>query len=135
MQLTVGLREICQFGHCVVVALGVLDEILVGLGLLLGLLNDLRSLVLDGGIAVLDEILVTLLGVLLGNNGLVLHGLGIVDDGLDHALDSTSLLVLAVVLEASHWRRALQRLLEERHLVESGVLLVIESLQDLKGGL
>merc|ERR1719174_2347132 len=135
VQLTVGFGEIGQLLHGVVVALSVLHEILVGLGLLLGLFDDLGSLVLNGGVAVLDEVLVTLLGILLCNNGLVLHGLSIIDDGLNHALDTASLLVLAVVLEAGHWRRVLLGLLEERHLVESGVLLVIEALQDLKGGL
>merc|ERR1719174_2483188 len=50
VQLTIGRREISQFLHGIVVALGVLHEILVGLGLRLGLLNDLLALVIDGGI-------------------------------------------------------------------------------------
>ena len=54
VQLTVGSREIGQLLHGVVVALSILNEILVCRGRLLGLLNDLLGLVLNGGIAVLD---------------------------------------------------------------------------------
>merc|ERR1719223_551914 len=134
MQLTIGLREISQLLHGIVMALCVLHKHLVSFGLLLSLLNNLLGLGVNGAIAVLDKVLISLLGILFSDNGFVLHGLGIIDDGLDHALDTTSLLVLAVVLEASHWRRALA-FLEEGHLVEGGVFLVIEALQDLKSGL
>ena len=46
---------------------------LYGLGLLLCPLSDLLGLVLDGGIAVLDKVFVTLLGILHSDNGFVLH--------------------------------------------------------------
>merc|ERR1719162_1851204 len=104
VQLTIGLGEVRQLLNCVIIALSVLDEVFVGLGLLLGLFDDLRGLVLNGAVAVLDKVLVSLLRILFSNNGFVLHGLGIVNDGLDHALDTTCLLVLAVILETCHWR-------------------------------
>ena len=60
-QRTIGHGEISQFLHGVVVALDVLHEILVALSLLLSLLDNLLRLVLDRGVAILDEVLETLL--------------------------------------------------------------------------
>jgi hypothetical protein len=67
-----GVQLTGQLLHGVGVALGIIHKHLVGLGLVLRLLNDLLSLVLEGNIAVLDKVLVTLLGIRLCNNGFVL---------------------------------------------------------------
>merc|ERR1719174_1145887 len=82
--------------------------------------------------SLLDKVFICLLCVLFVDNGLVLHSLGIIDDGLDHALNTTSLLVLAVVLESRWWGRTSWLLLRKSDILESCVLLVIETLQDLK---
>merc|ERR1719329_965859 len=55
----------------------------------------------------------------------------IIDDGLDHTLDTTCLLVLAVVLE-SWWRWWASWLLIKGNILESLVLLGVEAFQDLK---
>merc|ERR1719238_2151765 len=99
---------------------------LVGLSLrlVLGLVHNLLGLCLDRRVRVLDKVLVRLLGILLRANGLRLHGLGVVDDLLDHAHHAARGLVLIVRLEAWRWGRAnglllLAKLHERRFAVEA----------------
>merc|ERR1719263_681443 len=103
-------------------------KVLLGLCPLLSLVHLRLGLLLNGGVGVLNEILVRLLSLSLGAGGIGLHRLGIVDDLLDHAHNTSSGTALLVLLESWRRRRALVVLL----LKESSLLLLVESLEDVQ---
>merc|ERR1719498_2065384 len=103
-------------------------HVLLGLGALLGLVHLGLGLLLNGGVGVLDEVLVCLLGLSLGAGGISLHLLGIIDDFLDHAHDTTGSTALLVLLESGRRRRALGLL-----LLDESLLLLVEALEDVQG--
>mmetsp|Transcript_50852 Transcript_50852/g.118522 ORF Transcript_50852/g.118522 Transcript_50852/m.118522 type:complete len:535 (-) Transcript_50852:327-1931(-) len=95
---------------------------------LLGLLvHDGLLLLLDGIRGVLRECLVGLLRALLRAEGLGLHGLGVIDQLLQHGQDAEALFVGLIILEALGGVRSSMGM----HL-DQGVLLV-EFAQDLQG--
>mmetsp|Transcript_65017 Transcript_65017/g.168986 ORF Transcript_65017/g.168986 Transcript_65017/m.168986 type:complete len:253 (+) Transcript_65017:182-940(+) len=105
MQLCVVVGELLQLKHHGLLGLLGLHQLLLGLGPLLRLLHDVLALGLDGSVGLLHEILIGLLRILLGTDGLCFHGLGIADDLLDHAHHAATCGVLIVGLEASRRRR------------------------------
>merc|ERR1719162_794511 len=129
VELGIVVRELLELEKDSLLVFIGLIQVSLCLGLLLGLVNDLLGLGLDGCVGLFHEILICLLGILFSADGLCLHCLGIVDDLLDHAHDTTRRLVLGIVLEA--WRRRrTSRLL----LLKECCLLLIETLQDVQGG-
>merc|ERR1719454_2405063 len=64
-------------------------EVLLGLCPLLSLVDLRLGLLLNGGVGVRDEILVCLLCLGLSASGIGLHLLGVIDDLLDHAHNTT----------------------------------------------
>merc|ERR1740130_1884171 len=104
---------------------------LLGLCLHVGLAHDVLGLLVHRGICVLHEIFVSLLGIFLTADGLSLHGLGIIDDGLHHTHDTTRGRVLLVRLEP--WGRWWSGwLLAGLSLYKCGLL--VEALEDVEGG-
>mmetsp|Transcript_14463 Transcript_14463/g.21927 ORF Transcript_14463/g.21927 Transcript_14463/m.21927 type:complete len:339 (-) Transcript_14463:879-1895(-) len=128
MQLGVVVGELLQLQDNGLLGLLGLDQIALCAGLDLGLLDDVLALGFDGGVGLLDEVLVGLLRVLLGADRLGLHGLRIADDLLDELDDTSAAGVVLVGLEACR-RRGADRLL----LLDEGGLLVVEVLQELEG--
>merc|ERR1719454_943349 len=104
-------------------------KVLLGLCPLLGLVDLRLGLLLNGGVGVSDEILVCLLCLGLSASGIGLHLLGVIDDLLDHAHDTTGGTALLVLLESWRGRRALVVLL----LKEGSLLLLVEALEDVQG--
>mmetsp|Transcript_78744 Transcript_78744/g.172644 ORF Transcript_78744/g.172644 Transcript_78744/m.172644 type:complete len:330 (+) Transcript_78744:254-1243(+) len=136
MQLGVVVGELLQLQDNGLLGLLGLDQIALCAGLDLGLLDDVLALGFDGGVGLLDEVLVGLLRVLLGADRLGLHGLRIADDLLDELDDTSAAGVVLVGLEAGR-RRGSSWLLP---LQQRGSLLVVEvaehlqrSLQELLG--
>merc|ERR1719198_685671 len=123
VEFGVVVRELLQLKQSVFLVLGCLVQVLLGLCTLLNLVGLRLGLLLDRRVGILDEILVRLLGVLLGADDLSLHGLGIVDDGLDHAHDTAGVLVLLVLLESRRRRLA---------LLDKCCGLLVEALEDVK---
>merc|ERR1719263_2551819 len=103
-------------------------KVLLGLCPLLSLVDLRLGLLLNGGVGVSDEILVGLLSLSFGAGGIGLHLLGIVDDLLDHAHDTSGGTALLVLLESRRGRRALVVL----RLEEGSLLLLVEALEDVQ---
>merc|ERR1719460_795732 len=112
VELGVVVGELLQLEECGLLVGDCLLKVLLGLCLLL-----------NGGVGVLDEILVGSLSLRFGAGGIGLHLLGIVDDLLDHAHDATSGTALLVLLESWRRRRSLVVLL----LKEGSLLLLVEA--------
>merc|ERR1719198_673121 len=130
MKLSIVIGKLLKFKEHVLLGLVGLCQVSLSLGFLLSLVDHLLGLCLDGRISLLDEILIRLLGILLRADGISLHGLGIVDDLLDHAHHATSSGVLLVLLEARRRRRASWLLLQKGSL-----LLLVEALENLEGSI
>merc|ERR1719162_644124 len=80
VKLGIVVRELLELEeHRLLVFIGLI-QVSLCLGLLLGLVNDLLGLGLDGCVGLFHEILICLLGILFSADGLCLHCLGIVDD-------------------------------------------------------
>merc|ERR1719487_283068 len=127
MQLGVVVGELLQLQKHVLLCLVGFCQVLLGLCLFFRLVHHFLGLGLNGRVGFLNKILVCLLGILLRADGVSLHGLGIIDDLLDHAHDTASCCVLLVLLE-SWWRRWASRL-----LLQKCCLLLVEALQDVEG--
>merc|ERR1719213_1476609 len=107
VELGVVVGELLQLEECGLLVGNCLLKVLLGLCLLLGLVHLRLGLLLNGGVGVLDEILVGSLSLRFGTGGIGLHLLGIVDDLLDHADDATGGTALLVLLESRRRRRGL----------------------------
>merc|ERR1719454_664786 len=129
VELSVVVGELLQLEKGGLLVGDCLLEVLLGLCPLLSLVDLRLGLLLNGGVGVRDEILVCLLSLSLGAGGIGLHLLGVVDDLLDHAHDTTGGTALLVLLESWRGRRALVVLL----LKEGSLLLLVEALEDVQG--
>merc|ERR1719502_786843 len=128
VELRVVVGELLQLEEGGLLVGDCLLEVLLRLGALLGLVDLGLGLLLNGGVCVLDEILICLLGLSLGAGGICLHLLGVVDDLLDHAHDTTGGTALLVLLESWRRRRTLGLL-----LLDESLLLLVEALEDVQG--
>merc|ERR1719223_1105212 len=117
VELGIVVGEFLQFEEGCLFISDSLLQILLCLGLLL-----------DGGVGVLDKFLIRCLGFSLSTSSICLHFLGIIDDLLNHAHDTSRSTALLVLLE-SRWRRWALLLL----LHKGSLLLLIESFEDVQG--
>merc|ERR1719215_784772 len=128
VELSIVVGELLQLEEgCLLIGDSLL-QILLCLGLLLSLVDLGLGLLLNGGIGVLDKFFIRCLGFSLSTSSICLHFLGIIDDLLNHAHDTSSSTTLLVLLE-SRWRRWALLLL----LHKGSLLLLIESLEDVQG--
>merc|ERR1719362_581997 len=105
LELSVGPLE---FGFC-------LHVVCFGSSLLSRLADDVVGVRIYGCIGVLHEVLIGLLRVFLGPDGLGLHCLRVVDNLLQHGQDTAAARIVLVGVEARRWGRT-------RRLLPGGLL-------------
>merc|ERR1719223_261494 len=116
VELGIVVGEFLQFEEGCLFISDSLLQILLCFGLLLSLVDLGLGLLLDGGVGVLDKFLIRCLGFSLSTSSICLHFLGIVDDLLNHAHDTSGSTALLVLLESRGRRWALLLLLHKGSL-------------------
>mmetsp|Transcript_104270 Transcript_104270/g.204535 ORF Transcript_104270/g.204535 Transcript_104270/m.204535 type:complete len:356 (+) Transcript_104270:215-1282(+) len=129
MQFCLLVGELLELEACGLKTLLRAHELGFRLGFGLGLVNHVLALSLDGGVRLLDELLICLLRLVLRTDCGGLHLLGVADNLLEHAHDVAALFILAVFIEAGGRGRRVPS-----NLFEGGRRCVaIEIPEDLEG--